>query len=72
MKKYDFLFIDADETILDFHGAERQAFEKIIESVGLSETPELYSTYKTINKGLWGEIEKGDLSINAMVEGLRF
>lgn len=72
MKKYDFLFIDADETILDFHGAERQAFEKILEMVGLEETPELFLTYKTINKGLWMKIEKGDLDINAMVEGLRF
>jgi len=72
MRKYDYLLIDADETILDFNGSEREAFIKILQASGLGETPELFSTYKTLNRKFWIEIEKGELPISAMVEGYRF
>lgn len=72
MKKYDFLFIDADETILDFNGAEKVAFDRILEVAGIEATAELLATYTKLNKQFWAEIESGSLSLRAMVEGYRF
>ena len=60
------ILLDADETLLDFRAAERQAFRYTMEQYGIPCTDKLFSTYQEINHGLWrafeaGEIQKEDI-----------
>ena len=55
----EFLFLDLDDTILDFHKAERLALSKTIREFGLEPTEAVLSLYHTINKWHWEQLEKG-------------
>ena len=55
----EFLFLDLDDTILDFHKAERIALSKTIREFGLEPTEAVLSLYHTINKWHWEQLEKG-------------
>ena len=55
----EFLFLDLDDTILDFHKAERIALSKTIRDFGVEPTEEVLSLYHTINKWHWEQLEKG-------------
>ena len=55
----EFLFLDLDDTILDFHKAERIALSKTIRDFGLEPTEAVLSLYHTINKWHWEQLEKG-------------
>ena len=72
VKKYDYLLIDADETILDFHGAEIRAFAAIMKLAGIPESESVYALYKKINRQMWSEVERGERSVKEIVEGQRF
>ena len=49
----EFLFLDLDDTILDFHKAERIAISKTIREFGVEPTEEVLSRYHVINKWHW-------------------
>ena len=55
----EYLFLDLDDTILDFHKAERIALSKTIRDFGVEPTEEVLSLYHTINKWHWEQLEKG-------------
>lgn len=55
----EFLFLDLDDTILDFHKAERIALSKTLRDFGVEPTEEVLSLYHTINKWHWEQLEKG-------------
>ena len=60
------ILLDADETLLDFRSAERQAFSRTMEKYGIACSDTLFSAYQEINHGLWhafeaGEIQKEDI-----------
>ena len=57
-----FLFLDLDDTILDFHKAERIALSKTIQSFGLEPTEEILNQYHEINKWHWEQLELGKLT----------
>ena len=58
----EFLFLDLDDTILDFHKAERIAIAKTIRDFGVEPTEELLTRYHVINKWHWEQLELGKLT----------
>lgn len=55
----EFLFLDLDDTILDFHKAERIAISKTIRDFGVEPTEEILNLYHEINKWHWEQLELG-------------
>lgn len=58
----EFLFLDLDDTILDFHKAERIAISKTIREFGVEPTEEILTLYHGINKWHWEQLELGKLT----------
>ena len=57
-----FLFLDLDDTILDFHKAERIALSKTIGDFGVEPTEDVLSRYHVINKWHWEQLELGTMT----------
>ena len=57
---FDILFLDLDDTILDFKKAERIAIAATIRGFGVEPTDEVLGRYHTINKHQWELLEKGE------------
>ena len=55
----EYLFLDLDDTILDFHKAERLAIAKTIREFGVEPTEEVLERYHWINKWHWEQLELG-------------
>ncbi len=64
----EFLFLDLDDTILDFHKAERIAITKTIRQFGLEPTEEVLNRYRAINKWHWEQLELGKMTRAQVVE----
>ena len=58
----EFLFLDLDDTILDFHKAERIALSKTLRQFGIEPTEEVLERYKAINTAHWQMLERGELT----------
>ena len=58
----EFLFLDLDDTILDFHKAECIAISKTIREFGVEPTEEILNLYHGINKWHWEQLELGRLT----------
>jgi len=58
----EFLFLDLDDTILDFHKAERIAISKTVREFGVEPTEEILNLYHGINKWHWEQLELGRLT----------
>ena len=58
---HNFLF-DLDQTLLDFHASEEKALGIVLNKNGLPFSDEIYQAFKTYNKALWLELEKGTIS----------
>lgn len=67
MKKYQTLFFDVDDTLLDFGAAEKLALRSLFEEHNLVLTPDIETHYKTINQGLWRSYEEGKLNRDEVV-----
>lgn len=61
MKK-PFVFLDLDNTILDFNWAERKALTAALKEAGVEATPELLERYREINRRHWELLEDGVLT----------
>lgn len=55
----EFLFLDLDDTILDFHKAEKIAIGKTFRGFGIEPTEEVLARYSQINKECWHKLELG-------------
>ncbi len=64
----EFLFLDLDDTILDFHKAERIALSKTIRDFGIEPTEAVLSRYHVINKWHWEQLEQGKLTRPEVLE----
>ena len=64
----EFLFLDLDDTILDFHKAERIALSKTIRDFGVEPTEEVLHRYHLINKWHWEQLEQGKLTRAEVLE----
>ena len=65
----EFLFIDMDDTILDFHTAERIALSKTFRSFGLEPTETVLQRYHVINKWYWEQLELGTMTRDQVING---
>ena len=66
---YDFLFLDLDDTILDFQKAEHIALSKTLEGFGLAPTPDVLKRYNQINKAHWEALERKELTREEVLVG---
>ena len=64
----EFLLLDLDDTILDFHKAERLAIAKTIRQFGVEPTEEVLARYHVINKWHWEQLELGKLTRDEVLE----
>lgn len=64
----EFLFLDLDDTILDFKKAERIAIGKTIRDFGIEPTEEILALYHKINKWHWEQLELGNLTRAEVLE----
>lgn len=63
MKQYQIYLMDADDTLFDFHKAERNAFTKTFEALsGQVCTEELYACYNRLNSALWEALERREIT----------
>ncbi len=58
----EFLFLDLDDTILDFHKAERIALTKTLTQFSIAPTDSVCARYSALNKLHWQALERGELS----------
>ena len=65
----EFLFLDLDDTILDFHKAERIALAATIRDFGVRPTEDVLSRYHTINKWHWEQLELGTMTRQEVLVG---
>ena len=56
----EFLLLDLDDTILDFHKAERLAIAKTFREFGVEPTEEVLHRYHLINRSCWERLETGE------------
>lgn len=61
MQRYEILLMDADDTLFDFHRAEREAIKNTLSAFGLEPTDELIAVYSRINKECWEQLERREL-----------
>ena len=76
MAKYEFLLLDADETLFDFTRCEHDALCDALREVGIEPNEEMIHTYSAINDRFWkmlerGEIEKNELRVARFTEFCR-
>ena len=64
-----FVFLDLDDTILDFLKAEATALELTLRRVGIVPTEELIKRYSAINDAHWKRLEKGELTRSEVKRG---
>ena len=65
----EFLFLDLDDTILDFHKAERIAISKTIGDFGVEPTEQILGRYHVINKWHWEQLELGRMTRAQVLQG---
>ena len=56
------VLFDLDDTLLDFHAAERIAFDRTLRSFGAEPTDELAAQYSRINALMWKRLERKELT----------
>ena len=65
----EYLFLDLDDTILDFKKAEYIAIGKTIADYGVEPTDEVRHRYHMINKWHWEQLELGNMTRQQVTEG---
>lgn len=58
----EFLFLDLDDTVLDFRKAEYLAIGRTFEAMGLEPTEKIRHRYHEINQAHWKLLERGELT----------
>lgn len=56
------VFLDIDNTLLDFKACSRLSMQKSFAECGLAYTEDMYTTFHRVNDGLWLQIEQGTLT----------
>ncbi|MBR6509557.1 MAG: YjjG family noncanonical pyrimidine nucleotidase [Clostridia bacterium] len=66
---YTSLFLDLDNTLLDFQKAEAVAIKKVLISHNLPHSEKDIKTYSAINLSYWKRFERGEIPKSAIFEG---
>lgn len=56
------IFIDLDDTILDFHKGERVALSDTFKGLAIEPSEAVIKRYREINRSCWEALERGELS----------
>ena len=56
------VFLDLDDTILDFHRGEREAISKTLLHFGVEPTEGVIATYRAFNRSCWEALERGEMT----------
>ena len=64
----EYLFLDLDDTILDFHKAERVAISRTIRAFGVEPNETILARYHVINQWHWEQLELGKLTRKQVLE----
>ena len=60
--------VDADDTILDFHGASSIALRKAFEESGIAWEDRFSTEYRKINESLWEALERKELTRTELMD----
>jgi len=71
MMRYETLLFDADQTLLDFHRAEREALIAALMQMGVRASEEMIRIYSEINLATWKRLERGEIT-KATLRTVRF
>ena len=66
---FEILFVDLDDTILDFKKAEKVALEKTLRGFGLEPTAAVCQRYHEINKAYWEALERKEVTREQVLVG---
>ncbi len=58
----EFLFLDLDDTILDFGATERASISRLLETLGVTPTEQIIDRYRVINLEHWKRLERGEIT----------
>ena len=64
-----FIFLDLDDTILDFHRSEAVALRKTLQSLNVNPTDEVIARYSAINLAHWKALERKELTREQVLTG---
>ena len=67
MKK-DIFLVDADDTVLDFHGSAMQAIQGAFEALNLEWKTEYDQIYKDFNAKLWEALERKEITRDELMD----
>ena len=67
MKK-DIFLVDADDTVLDFHGASELSLKNAFLQCGIAWKEEYLNEFRTLNAGLWEALERKELTRDKLME----
>lgn len=70
-RRFQWIFLDADQTLFDFHKAEKTALSCLLEEYGLPGGKETQALYHEINGCLWKQFELGEVT-RTQLQRLRF
>ena len=62
LKGIKVVFLDVDNTLLDFNACSRLSMQKAFEECGLPFEETMYATFKQVNDSLWHKIEQGTIT----------
>lgn len=63
----EFLLLDLDDTILDFHKSEYYAIRKTLREFGIDPTDDVCSLYSRINLAHWQALERKEITRDALI-----
>lgn len=63
---YDFILIDADDTLFDFAKCEKQALREAFSQAAIPFDEQVYRDYSEINLSLWKQLERNEISREAL------
>ena len=67
--KYTTLFLDLDNTLLDFSKAEAVSIRRVLSEHNLPYDDQAIEVYSKINRGWWERFENGEIPKNMIYEG---
>ena len=64
-----FIFLDLDDTILDFHRSEAIALRKTLQTLNVEPTDDVVTRYSEINRAHWQALERRELTREQVLTG---
>ncbi len=69
MKRYEFIFWDVDQTLLDFSKSENYALKYAFQKFGIKIDDGIVNLYAGINDSYWKRLEKGEIDKAQVLTG---